>query len=612
MLRRLSYAARGYSPPLPATRWIASSGVRLHADPEQKKFSDVSRSYRGQNFPDFIHKWGRRPFGYFGAALTAGSGFAIAAHGWNPVWAVPVVGYWLRGYWDIKSEDSVLANFPVLGWFRYVCQNIRPEIQQYFIEKNTEGAPFTWEQRSIVYQRSKNLNDTGAFGTQEDVYAEGYEHLRHSLWPKEVKPEALRFMIGAQSCRQPYSASRLNISAMSYGALSKNAVLALNRGAEHGSFYHNTGEGAISDWHLEPGGDLVWNIGTGYFGCRDPETGGFNAELFAEKAALPQVKMVEVKLSQGAKPAHGGMLPASKITPEIARIRGVPMDKDVHSPPTHSAFRTPAELMKFMAKLREISGKPVGFKLCVGCPTEFVALVRAAQETGMPPDFITIDGAEGGTGAAPREFSNSVGSPMRASLLLAHDTLVGAGIRHRVALIVSGKIVSGFDMARAFAMGADVCNSARAFLFSLGCIQALQCNSNKCPTGITTQNPELVKGLVVEEKWKRVYLFHKSTIQNMAEVVGAAGVDDPTHFPREKIVRRITMEKRSSYLEMYPRVEPNCLLAGQGPEMHQRLWDDSELLLQQLEGQTPLRPGRGGPPYLYDQPAYLQTQVAPR
>jgi len=595
----------------PARRLVrcisTTSSCRKEVDPAAQTYKDVSRSYKGQHFPDFIHSWGRRPFGLFGMALTAGAGYGVFVSGWSWPWALPVVGYWLRGYWDIQSEDSVLANFPILGWFRYLCLNIRPEIQQYFVETSDSGAPFTWEQRSVVYQRSKNLDDSGAFGTRKDVYAEGYEHISHSLWPVEVKSEALRCTIGSGSCRQPYSASRLNISAMSYGALSSNAVLALNRGAKYGNFYHNTGEGAISDWHLQHGGDLVWNIGTGYFGCRDPTTGGFNAELFAEKAALPQVKMIEVKLSQGAKPAHGGMLPASKITPEISRIRGVPMGQDVHSPPTHSAFRTPAQLMEFMARLREISGKPVGFKICVGCPTEMMALIRAAKETGQPPDFVTVDGGEGGTGAAPREFSNSVGAPMKASLVLVHDALVGAGLRDRVTVIVSGKITTGFDMARAFALGADVCNSARAFLFSLGCIQALQCNTNKCPTGITTQNPDLVRGLVVEEKWKRVYLFHKNTMRNMAEVVGAAGIEDLAWFPREKIVRRVSHEERKNYLELYPRLPCGSLVEGTAPTRYQDLWDDAGLLLQQLDGRTPARCGQVGPPYLDRKPPYARA-----
>jgi glutamate synthase domain-containing protein 2 len=459
-----------------------------------------------------------------------------------------------------------------------------------------------------VYQRAKNINDTAAFGTLKDVYGEGYEYLAHSLWPKKVKTEELRYVIGEGSCREPYSASRFNISAMSYGALSTNAVLALNKGAKYGDFYHNTGEGAISDWHLENCGDLVWNIGTGYFGCRDPESGQFNAEMFAERAALPQVKMIEVKLSQGAKPAHGGMLPAGKISPEISRIRGVPMGKDVHSPPTHSAFQTPVELMKFMAKLREISGKPVGFKICVGDRVEMMALIRAAYETDSPPDFITVDGGEGGTGAAPREFSNSVGTPMRDALAFVHDGLVGAGLRHRVAVICSGKIVTGTDMTKAFALGADVCNAARSFLFSLGCIQALSCNTNKCPTGITTQDPKLVRGLVVEEKWKRVYLYHKNTMSNMAEVVGSLGLESPTHVRREQIMRRENNEERriQSFLVYYPRVMPRVLLQGTGPQTHQNAWDKAGDLLNAIEGGVQF--DHAIPPYLLD----VEVKQAPQ
>jgi len=551
-------------------------------DPEQQKFEQVTRSFRAQRFPDFIHSWGRGPFAYLGCAMSAGAGYAVFI-GHSPIWVVPVLGYWYRGYYDMKSEDSILANFPVLGWVRYICQNLRAEIQQYFIESDTSGTPFNNLQRSTVYQRSKNLNDTSAFGTQKNVYDDGYEYVAHSMWPKVVKEKAMRFTIGSQSCRQPYSASRLNISAMSYGALSSNAILALSKGAAHGNFYHNTGEGAISDWHLLGGADLVWNIGTGYFGCRT-EDGNFCEKKFAEKAALPNVAMLEVKLSQGAKPAHGGMLPASKITDEIARIRGVPFGQDVHSPPTHKAFGNPVELMHFMAKLREISGKPVGFKICVGCPTEMLALIRAAHETGLPPDFITIDGGEGGTGAAPKEFSDSVGLPLRGALALVHDALVGAGLKGRVTLIASGKIASGMDMVRAFAVGADVCNSARAFLFSLGCIQALQCNTNKCPTGITTQNPHLVQGLVVEEKWKRAFLFQKNTIKNMAELVGAVGCDSPSNMRREKLFRRVSQIDRQSYLDIYPREVPGSLLDGTAGKVLQKHWDDGGDLLKYFAG----------------------------
>jgi len=571
--------------------------IRFFSDrPENKEFSNVSRTFSPQQFPDIVHAWGRTPFMFCGLGMTAAASYAFAVGG-SPIWLAVTAGYWVRGYWDITSEDSVLANFPVLGWVRYICQNLRGEIHQYFIETDKSGRPFNILQRSTVYQRSKNNNDTSAFGTVENVYEEGYEYLSHSMWPKKVKEESLRMTIGSKSCREPYSASRLNISAMSYGALSKNAILALNKGCAHGGFYHNTGEGAISDWHLAPGGDLVWNIGTGYFGCRTDD-GNFDEKLFTEKAAQSSVKMIEVKLSQGAKPAHGGMLPGSKITPEIARIRNVPMGQDVHSPPTHSAFTTPRELMHFMAKLREISGKPVGFKLCVGCPTETMALIRAASETGLPPDFITVDGGEGGTGAAPKEFTNSVGMPMRGGLTFVHDAMVGAGLRHKVTLIVSGKIVTGKDMVRAFAMGADVCNAARSFLFSLGCIQALQCNTNKCPTGITTQNPELVKGLVVESKWQRVYLYHKNTIKNMAEVVGATGVDSPSNVRRENYNRRVTQDVLKTYLQIYPRETPGAFHEGKGMMLYQDYWDDAGLLLDQLEGKEIPREGRVGPPYL--------------
>jgi glutamate synthase domain-containing protein 2 len=392
---------------------------------------------------------------------------------------------------------------------------VRPEIRQYFVEADLEGTPFNRENRSLIYSRSKKMSDTMPLGTRRDVYEVGYEWVNHSIWAEVVPKENERITFGGPDCLQPYSGSILNISGMSYGALSENAIVALSTAAKLGGFYHNTGEGGISRFHREGGGDLVWNVGTGYFGCRT-EGGQFCERMFAENACTPQVKMVEIKLSQGAKPAHGGMLPKEKITPAIAEARGLVgrgLTEDCNSPARHSAFANPRELMLFVRKLRGLSGgKPVGFKLCVGRPKEFAALVRAMLETGVAPDFITVDGGEGGTGAAPPEFSNHVGMPLMEGIWVVRSILEGAGLRDRVKIIASGRVVSGFSLVKALAMGADACNAARAMMFALGCIQALKCNTNKCPTGITTQDPELMQGLHVPSKALRVANFQMGTV----------------------------------------------------------------------------------------------------
>ncbi len=449
---------------------------------------------------------------------------------------------------------------------------IRPEINQYFVESNSDGKPFSRTERSVVYQRAKGQVDTLPFGTQSDVYATGYEWINHSLAPVHADPADQRVMIGGPGCKQPYSAALLNISAMSYGALSKNAILALNRGAKAGGFYHNTGEGGLSPHHLEPGGDLVWQIGTGYFGCRDKK-GNFNREAFAERAAKPNVKMIEIKLSQGAKPGHGGILPASKVTQEISLIRGVDMGFDVLSPPAHKAFSTPKGLLEFVQQLREASGfKPVGFKLCLGKRREFLAIVKAMLESRIVPDFITIDGAEGGTGAAPLEFSDSVGTPLNDAIVFIHNALVGAGVRDQVKIIAAGRITSGFHIAKKIALGADLCNSARGMMFALGCIQALRCNTNECPTGVATQNPHLVKGLVVPDKAQRVANFQRETVRSFFEVLGAAGIARSQDLKAWHIQRRMGPHQLKHYGEIYTFIEPGSLLNGEIPESFARPW----------------------------------------
>ncbi|MDF2157914.1 FMN-binding glutamate synthase family protein [Algoriphagus sp. CAU 1675] len=430
----------------------------------------------------------------------------------------------LVGIYDIlQTKHAILRNFPVIGHFRYMFEKISPEIQQYFIESNTDGRPFSRNLRALAYRRSKSVNDTHPFGTQRDLDGEEYIALRHSIYAKSPSEEDLRITIGGPLCKIPYSASILNISAMSFGSLSGAAISALNRGAKKGNFYHNTGEGGISSYHLEGGGDICWQIGTGYFGCRD-EHGNFDSEKFREKAQFPQVKMIEIKISQGAKPGHGGVLPGVKNTVEISEIRGLKPGITVLSPPSHTAFSGPEGLIDFINQLRQLSGgKPIGFKLCIGRTEEFIAICKEMLKKEIWPDFITIDGAEGGTGAAPLEFSDSVGLPLEPALIFVRAALEKFNLRDKIRIIASGKVLSAFSIVKNIALGADSCNSARAFMFGLGCIQALRCNTNDCPTGVATQNPKLAKGLVVTDKSLRVYNFHQNTIHSVKELLGAAG-----------------------------------------------------------------------------------------
>lgn len=477
----------------------------------------------------------------------------------------------ILGYYDIsQTRHTVMRNYPVLGRLRYVLEDLRPKMYQYFIESDIDGRPFNRVDRSTVYQRAKKERDTIPFGTQLDVYSEGYEWICHSIAPKAFHTlnHDPRVIIGNKDCKQPYSASILNISAMSFGALSAAAVESLNAGAKIGNFAHNTGEGGLSDYHLKHGGDLIWQIGTGYFGCRT-EDGEFNPELFAEKAKFPSVKMIELKISQGAKPGHGGILPAEKNSEEIARIRHIKPHTKVLSPPFHSAFNTPLEMVKFIKQLRDLSGgKPVGFKLCIGYKSEFISICQAMVELDIYPDYIAVDGGEGGTGAAPPEFSNYVGAPLIDGLDFVNNILRGMGIRQHIKIIAAGKITSAFHVARAIALGADACYQARAMMLALGCIQALLCNTNKCPTGITTQDPKLTGGLVPEDKKVRVAKYHESTLKNFVELLGATGLDTPNNLTRSHIYRRISLNDMITYEELFPSIKPGCMLNGGIPEKY--------------------------------------------
>ena len=487
---------------------------------------------------------------------------------WSLIVLVPIT---LLGIYDmVQTQHAILRNFPVLGHFRYIFERIRPEIYQYFVESDTEGVPFDRDQRSLIYQRAKKVRDTVPFGTKANLYEVGYEWVNHSIAPIHLDPEDSRMTVGGPDCTQPYSASIFNISAMSYGSLSKNAVLAMSHGAKMGNFAHNTGEGGISPYHLEGGADLIWQIGTGYFGCRTLD-GNFDPEMFKKNACRDQVKMIEIKLSQGAKPGHGGILPASKVTAEISEIRGVPMGKDVISPPGHSAFSSPVGLLEFVAQLRELSGgKPVGFKLCVGKRREFFSLCKAMKKTGISPDFITVDGGEGGTGAAPLEFSNRVGTPLIEGLILVHNALVGFNLRDDIRLIASGKVSSGFDMVKRLALGADICYSARAMMMAVGCIQALKCNTNHCPVGVATHVPHLMAGLVPSDKAGRVRSYHDETVDSVTEMVGAMGLTSPDDLRPWHIMRRTSPTEIKHYGEIYDFLEPGALSDGEPPASYQR------------------------------------------
>ena len=509
----------------------------------------------------------------FGLLLSL---FALVVFSSGGLWLVLFAGLLATGVYDLRqNKRSILRNYPIIGHLRFILEFIRPEIRQYFIESDSEATPFSRAQRSLVYQRAKGESDKRPFGTQLAVYSEGYEWMNHSMAPTQLASHDFRITIGPDTA-QPYQASVFNISAMSFGALSANAILALNAGAKRGGFAHDTGEGSISVHHRVHGGDLTWEIGSGYFGCRNDD-GTFSAERFTANACEPQVKMIELKLSQGAKPGHGGVLPGPKVTIEIADARGVPVGVDCVSPASHSAFSTPVEMMHFIARLRELSGgKPTGFKLCIGHPWEWFALVKAMLETGITPDFIVVDGAEGGTGAAPLEFTDHVGSPMQEGLLLVHNTLRGAGLREKIKLGCAGKVVSAFDIARLMALGADWCNSARGFMFALGCIQAQHCHTGACPTGVTTQDPLRQQSLVVTDKAERVFNFHQLTLDALKELVQAAGLAHPQDITSHHIVRRTADGQVRSLAHLVTtELRPGALLQDDLstlPMIYQRNW----------------------------------------
>ena len=522
-----------------------------------------------------------RPGGLFPIRYTAlvlctlGGALCLAAALLWPRWwwwlaAALLLALALVGWFDLRqTRHAILRNYPIIGHLRFLFESIRPEMRQYFIESDNENLPFSRAQRSLVYQRSKGQPDSRPGGPQLEVSANGYEWVNHSLQPSTLASHDFRTWIGGAPgqpregvapCTQPYQASVFNISAMSFGALSANAILALNKGAKMGGFAHDTGEGSISQHHRVHGGDLIWEVASGYFGCRNDD-GTFSEEKYIANATDPQVKMIELKLSQGAKPGHGGMLLGPKVTPEIAAARGVPVGVDCISPPTHSAFKTPTEMMHFIARLREKSGgKPTGFKFCVGHPWEWFAIVKAMLETNITPDFIVVDGAEGGTGAAPVEFVDHVGVPLQEGLLLVHNTLIGAGLRHRIKIGAAGKVITAFDIARMMALGADWCNAGRGFMMALGCIQAQSCHTGHCPTGVATQDPGRQKALVVPDKATRVANFHKSTLHALQELVQAAGLEHPCDITAHHIVRRITDTEVRQLANLVMRVEPGALL----------------------------------------------------
>ncbi|KVT09303.1 glutamate synthase [Burkholderia sp. MSMB1078WGS] len=517
----------------------------------------------------------RRYLAMWCAVLLLVAAAALAsAHVLSWLWIVVPIALVALGLYDLKQDrHAILRNYPLWGHFRFLFEFIRPEIRQYFVEDDTDEKPFSRAQRSLVYQRAKNVADNRPYGTELNVKAVAHEWISHSLAPTKLPSHDFRIRVGANRA-QPYDISIFNISAMSFGSLSANAIRSLNLGAKKGGFAHDTGEGSLSKYHREHGGDIIWEIASGYFGCRN-EDGTFNPDKFAKQAADPQVKMIEVKLSQGAKPGHGGVLPAAKITPEIAETRGVPMGKDCISPATHSEFSTPRGLLEFVERLRTLSGgKPTGFKLCIGHPWEFFGIAKAMIETGIVPDFIVVDGAEGGTGAAPLEFTDHVGVPLQEGLLLVHNTLVGIGVRDRVKLGASGKIITAFDIARTLAIGADWVNSARGFMFAVGCIQAQHCHTDRCPTGVATQDPVRQRALVVPDKAERVYNFHRNTLHALQELVQAAGLAHPSELRAHHIVQRVAPHEVRLMSQLLKYLKPGALLDGQtcGLSLYDKWW----------------------------------------
>ncbi|RIV86552.1 FMN-binding glutamate synthase family protein [Aurantiacibacter zhengii] len=511
----------------------------------------------------------------FGALVLVIGLTALAAI-WHPAaWLAVITGpLSIIGLWDlVQRKHSLRRNYPLLARIRWLAEDLRLYIQPYFVETDLEGRPFNRDQRAIIYARAKGQLDEHPFGTELDVYSEEYEWLSHSMAPNSKADESWRCPVGSQQCKRPYDAALLNISAMSFGSLSATAIMALNAGAKAGNFYHDTGEGGLSRYHTSAGGDLVWEIGSGYFGCRT-KGGDFDPGRFAEQASIDQVKMVEVKLSQGAKPGHGGVLPGSKVTREIAEVRGVEQGQDCISPAAHSAFSTPVELIEWCASLRNMSGgKPVGVKLCVGQPHQLMALAKAMLETGITLDFITVDGAEGGTGAAPIEFSNTVGMPLREGLIMVRNTLVGTGLKDQIKIAAAGKVHSGAGMAMNFGLGADWCNAARAFMFALGCVQTMKCHTDLCPTGVATQDAVRQRGLVVEDKAERVTRYQRETLRALREIVVALGLETPWQITPHLIRERQNPVRSDSMDRFYRFLGHGELLQDAAGTPYARHWD---------------------------------------
>ena len=509
-----------------------------------------------------------------GTAVLAVGGVLLAVL-FSPWWtflAVVLVAVAALGSHDlVQTRHNILRNYPVLGHMRFLLEAIRPELQQYFIERNFDGRPYDRDTRSLIYQRAKDLGAESPFGTERDVNEVGYEYLVHSAKPAAKPDGPPRIRIGGPDCSQPYDMAFLNVSAMSFGALSANALRALNKGAAKGGFAHDTGEGGLSDYHLENGGDLVWELGSGYFGART-EDGDFDADMFRDKAAHPQVKMVSLKLSQGAKPGIGGVLPGAKVTAEIAQVRNVPQGQTVISPSYHRVFSTPRELVQFIGRMRELAGgKPAGFKLCVGRHSDVLAVCKAMVDEGVTPDFIIVDGSEGGTGAAPLEYEDHIGTPLTEGLMFVHNALVGAGLRDRIKLGASGKVATGVDLVKRSIQGADYLNAARAMMMAVGCIQAQECNTNKCPVGVATQDPKRSRALVVDDKAERVYAYQKGTVASAMQVIASLGLDHPSQLKPSMLMRRVDHVTTKSYAELFEWLEPGQLLHAP-PESWARDW----------------------------------------
>lgn len=498
-----------------------------------------------------------------GAAAVLAAVAAVLLSSWWWAVAVPLLLLVLVASYDLSQRrHSLLRNYPVLGHLRFALEALRPEIQQYFIERNIDGSPFDRDTRSIVYERAKGTDAEEPFGTERDLHRPGSEYLTPSMAPHPVRADPPRVRVGGPDCTEPYDMALLNVSAMSFGSLSANAVLALNTGAQLGGFAHDTGEGGVSAYHLRPGGDLVWEIGTGYFGCRTDD-GGFDERQFAEKAAHPQVRCVSLKISQGAKPGIGGVLPGAKVNAEIAWVRGVPQGETVVSPPFHRVYSTPRELVRFLARMRELAGgKPVGFKLCVGSRREFLAVCKAMREADVTPDFIVVDGAEGGTGAAPLEFADHVGLPLGDGLMTVHNALVGSGLRDRIRIGASGKVATGSDLVKRLVQGADYTNSARAMMFAIGCIQAQRCHTNTCPVGVATQDERRARALDVDDKAQRVRRYQEATVKSALQIMAAMGVDDARGLRPHMLLQRVDPHAVRSYAELYAWLAPGELLAS--------------------------------------------------